>query len=121
MKIYCNLYELQIPIMHRQFLENFHKIMNIYDFFAMIDEILFILHVANGVYIIIHNLVWYTYIYSKTCTNKCNYTYSIFFILLLVQLSIISLTFFEDIIIKKNFSRPFQQYIICQNHQKSFH
>ena len=86
----------------------------------MVEEILFILHVVNGIYIIIHNVIWYTYIYSNTCTNKSSYTYSNIFILILVQLSIISLTFFENIIIKTNFSRPFQRYTICQYYQKKF-
>ena len=44
--------------------------------FAMIEEIHFILHVVIVIFIIIHNVIWYNYIYSNTCTNKYNYTYS---------------------------------------------
>ena len=32
----------------------------------MIVEILFILHVANGIYLIIHNVIWYNYTYLNT-------------------------------------------------------
>ena len=32
----------------------------------MIEEIHFILHVVNGIYIIILNVIWYTYTYSNT-------------------------------------------------------
>ena len=51
----------------------------------MIEEIHFILHVANGIYIIIHNVIWYKYTnsytdtkykYSYTCTNRYNFNFS---------------------------------------------
>ena len=87
----------------------------------MIEEILFISHVDNGVYITIHNVIWYTYIFSNTCPNEYNYTYSNIFIPILVQISLIALTFFENNIFKNIFSRPFQQYMRCQYFQKSFH
>ena len=38
--------------MHRQFSKNLLKILNIFKLFAMIEEILFILHVVDGIYII---------------------------------------------------------------------
>ena len=31
----------------------------------MIEEIHFISHVVNGIYTIIHNVIWYTYTYSN--------------------------------------------------------
>ena len=50
--------------MHRQFF----KIVIIFKLIAMIEEIHFILHVANGIHIIIHNVKWYNY----TNSNKNN-------------------------------------------------
>ena len=38
------------------FLEEFHIILNIFKLFALIEEIVFILHVANSIYTIIHNV-----------------------------------------------------------------
>ena len=35
----------------------------------MIEEIHFILHVVNGFHIIIHNVIWYNYMYSITNTK----------------------------------------------------
>ena len=93
--------------MHRQFLEKYLKILIIFKIFAMIEEIHFILHVVNGILIIILNVIWYNYMYSNTCTNKYKYTYSNLFILMLVQISIISLTFFENISIRNNFFKTF--------------
>ena len=63
-KIYSNLshinihhyLKLRIPIMHRQFLEELLKILNIFKLIAKIEEIHFILHVVNGIHIIIHKL-----------------------------------------------------------------
>ena len=52
---------------HRQF---FIKISQNHDYiqnFAMIAEIHFILHAANGLYIIIHIVIWYNY--TNTNTN----------------------------------------------------
>ena len=43
----------------------------------MIVEILFILHVANGFYLIIHNVIWYNYLY-KYCFPKILSLNSIF-------------------------------------------
>ena len=40
---------------HRFFLEEYHKIDIIFKLIAMIEEILFILHVVNGIHIIIPN------------------------------------------------------------------
>ena len=40
--------ELQIPKGHRKLLLKIHKIVNIYNLFAMIEEIHFILHVVIG-------------------------------------------------------------------------
>ena len=44
----------------------------------MTVEIHSILHVVNGIYIIIHNVKLYDYTNSNTntCTNKYNFTYS---------------------------------------------
>ena len=41
--------------MHRHFSENYHNTLNISKHIVKIEEILFILHVVNGIYIIIHN------------------------------------------------------------------
>ena len=69
-KIYCNLshinihyyLKLRIPIVHRHFLsENLHKNLNTFKHIAMIEEILFILHSVNGIYI-----KKYNYTYSNT-------------------------------------------------------
>ena len=35
----------------------------------MIEEILIILHVADGIHIIIHNVIWYNYMNSNTKTS----------------------------------------------------
>ena len=63
--------KFRIPIMHRQFTEKYLKIENIFKLIAMIEEIHFILHVANGIYIIFHNVIWYnhTYPYINTSIN----------------------------------------------------
>ena len=45
----------EIPIMHCHFFRNL-KIVILFKLFAMIEEILFILHVVNGIYVIIHNV-----------------------------------------------------------------
>ena len=37
----------------------------------MTVEILFILHVANGICIIIHNIIWYNYTYSNMNNKIC--------------------------------------------------
>ena len=43
--------------MHRHFLEYFLKIMNMSKLTVMIDVILLILHVMNGIYKKIHNVI----------------------------------------------------------------
>ena len=83
----------------------------------MIEEIHFILHVINGIDMIFHNVVWYKYTNTNTNINK-NFRILvqiriIIFFLKLVQITIISVTIFENIIIKKHFSKSFQRYIIC--------
>ena len=86
------------------FSEQFHKTLNIYKLIVIIEEIIFILHVANGIHIIIHNgdsiltqiririllflfIYKYKYFltspiqirkkknYSYTCTNKHNFNH----------------------------------------------
>ena len=37
----------------------------IFQLIAITKEILLILHVANGILIIIHNVIWYNYMYSN--------------------------------------------------------
>ena len=61
-KIYSNLSHINIPYhlrlgaspLHRQFFIKISKIVIIFKFIVMIVEIHFILHVANGILIIIH-------------------------------------------------------------------
>ena len=77
-KIYINLsninirycLKLHIPMGHRLFLSILLKIKNIFKHIAMTEEIHFILHVANGFHIIIHNVIWYNYMNSYTNTKK---------------------------------------------------
>ena len=38
----------------------------------MIEEIHFFLHVVNGIYITIYNVIWYNYTYSNTNTSIIN-------------------------------------------------
>ena len=72
-KIYSNLskknihyyLKIQIPIMHRQFFRKLSQNREFIQIFAMIEEIHFILHVANGIFSTIHNVVRYNYIYSN--------------------------------------------------------
>ena len=63
------------------------KIKIIFKLFALIEETIFILLVANGVHKTIHNLIWYNYTYSNTNksfkysyaftnTNNNNYSYT---------------------------------------------
>ena len=40
---------------HRLFLEEYHRFISFYKLFAAIEEIIFILHVVNGIHIITHN------------------------------------------------------------------
>ena len=56
----------------------------------MIVESHSILHAANGIYIIIHNVIWCNNTYSNTCKNRYNYKYSKVFILILVQICILT-------------------------------
>ena len=61
--------------MHRQFF----KIVMIFKLIAMIEEILFNLHVANGIHIIIqvylHEFKYkYQYNYFYICTNNFNFS-----------------------------------------------
>ena len=48
---------------------HFFIIVIIFKLIVMTVEILFILHVANGILIIIHNFERYTYMYSNTITS----------------------------------------------------
>ena len=59
--------KLRIPMCHRLFSEKYHKIANIFKLIAMIEGILFNLHVVNGIDIIIHNVIWCNY--TNTNTN----------------------------------------------------
>ena len=58
----------------------------------MIEEIHFILHVANGIHIIIHKVIWYNYTYSNTNTNIS--------ILILVRILFITYNFYKNILKK---------------------
>ena len=55
--------------MHRHFSENLLKTVIIFKHIAMIEEIHFILHIVNGIHIIIHNVTWYNYMNSNTNTS----------------------------------------------------
>ena len=78
----------------------------------MIEEIHFISLVVNGIHIIIHNVIWYNYTNTNTnnSINSCIFVQipfvspiqiqMIVIICILVQISIISLTIFENFIIK---------------------
>ena len=56
---------MHIPIIHRQFF----KIVIIFILIAMIVEILFILHVVNGIHTTIHNFDRFTYMNTYTNTS----------------------------------------------------
>ena len=64
LKIYSNLSNINIhyhlrlgsPPLHRQFLIKYHKIVIIFKLIAIIEEIVFVSHVANGILIIVHNV-----------------------------------------------------------------
>ena len=73
--------DVKIPMCHGMLL----KIVIIFKLIAMTVKIHFILHVANGIYIIIHNFDKYTYTYSNTNTS--------IFIFILVPI----LNFFQDV------------------------
>ena len=86
LKIYSNLSSINIhyhlrlgsPPLHRQFFIKYLEIMIIFKHNGMTVEIHSILHVVNGIYIIIHNVILYNYTNSNTntCKNKYNFTYS---------------------------------------------
>ena len=53
----CYYFKQPIPMCHRQFFRKlFKKIVNIYKLIVLIEEIVFNLHVVNGIHIIIHNV-----------------------------------------------------------------
>ena len=56
---------------HRHFFREISQNREFIQNFAMTEEILFISHVANGIHIIIHNVIWYSY---NTNSYNCMYT-----------------------------------------------
>ena len=90
---------------HGNFLQKFHKIVNIYKLIATIEEIHFISHVVNGIYIIILKVIWYNYMNSDTN--------NVIFIRILVQISIISPIQTRIILVSQNILPKFINF--CAN------
>ena len=68
--------KLQIPIMHRNFFKTNHIILNFLKLIVMIYVILFILHIVNSTYTIVHNvdivLIQKLFLYNYTYSNIIN-------------------------------------------------